>query len=113
MPANQLNQHLIDLSTKVGKMQNSLDDMKTLQKDVVELLRKHDKTDGVISRLSAVVENHEKELNTLRYKRIGDAAKREYLLWWLNNWKNVALLFLTFAGAVTFIFPQLKAILGV
>lgn len=102
---------LNDLTIAVGQMIAGIDDIKKLQSDVVDLLRKHDRTDGRVDQLTALVEKHEIELTAVRTERIRTAARRENMQWWLNNWKNLLVVIATITTASVMLYPQALSVL--
>lgn len=109
---DSIQKQLTDLTIMVGRMNTGVDDIKRLQADVVDLLRKHDRTDGRLDHLADLVAKHEEELQNLRAERISTQARRDYLRWWVSNWKNVALLAAIAASGLLFIFPGVKNMMG-
>lgn len=102
---------LNDLTIAVGQMIAGIDDIKKLQSDVVDLLRKHDRTDHRVDQLTALVEKHELELTAVRTEHIRTAARREHTDWWLNNWKNLLVVVATATAASLIIYPQIISIM--
>lgn len=109
---DSIQKQLTDLTIMVGRMNTGVDDIKRLQADVVDLLRKHDRTDGRLDHLADLVAKHEEELQNLRAERISTQARRDYLRWWISNWKNVAMLLMVFGAAILLMFPSLKSMVA-
>lgn len=107
-----MQKQMTELRIEVGQMKAGVDDMRRLQADVVELLRKHDRTDTKVEQLTDLVARHEDELQLLRTERISNEARRDYQRWWLSNWKNVALLLILIGGGILVMFPNLKPLIS-
>lgn len=109
--SDPIQSQLNDLAIAVGQMIAGIDDIKKLQSDVVDLLRKHDRTDSRVDQLTSLVEKHELELIAVRTERISAAAKREQIKWWFNNWKNVAAVIAAVVAASLIAWPQALTII--
>lgn len=103
-----IQKQLNELTIVVGQMKAGVDDIKRLQGDVVSLLRKHDRTDNRVDQLAAVVEEHEKELVTLREERIRAQERNNYRDWWLANWRSLLSLFALLSAVSIALWPSLK-----
>lgn len=110
--SDQIQQQLNDLTLAVGRVSAGVNDIKDLQSDVVDLLRKHDRTADRVDQLTAITDRHEKELAEIRKERISAAARREYLQWWISNWKSVSTGVATLIAASLFIYPQAASLLN-
>lgn len=87
--ANDTQTQLTEMALNIGQMQASINEIKNLQVDVVNLLRKLDRVDSRLDHLYEVVSSHEKDLTDINAERIGIKAKKEQTQWWLNNWRNL------------------------
>lgn len=110
--SDPIQQQLNDLTLAVGRVSAGVNDIKELQSDVVDLLRKHDRTADRVDQLTAITERHEKELAEIRKERITAAARREYLQWWISNWKSVSGGIATLIVASLLVYPQTISVIN-
>lgn len=110
--SDPIQQQLNDLTLAVGRVSAGVNDIKELQSDVVDLLRKHDRTADRVDQLTAIADRHEKELAEIRKERISAAARREYLQWWISNWKSVSTGIATLIVASLLVYPQTISVIN-
>lgn len=102
---------LAELSTNLGHMQASINEIKNLQVDVVNMLRKLDRVDSRLDHLYSVVGEHEKDLEEINAERIGIKAKKEQTQWWLNNWRNLLYILASVLALSAITNPNLLAVI--
>lgn len=108
-----LNHKLTDMAVQMGQMQVSINEIKNLQVDVVNMLRKLDRVDSRLDHLYDVVGQHEKDLNEINKERISNKAKQEQTQWWLNNWRNIFFVLATVVAVSLSFNPQIISLLKV
>lgn len=110
-PMTDVTKKLAELSTNLGHMQASINEIKNLQVDVVNMLRKLDRVDSRLDHLYSVVGEHEKDLEEINAERIGIKAKKEQTQWWLNNWRNLLYILASVLALSAITNPNLLAVI--